>query len=85
MQLDQRQHAHALLDLLPPEKLGAVHSLLEILVEPLSSDLASSLASAPMDDEELTDEMVAKLKLAEESTSKRIPHEDVLAEFGIRT
>ncbi|MBK9168470.1 MAG: hypothetical protein IPM24_13510 [Bryobacterales bacterium] len=29
---EERQHAHALLDLLPPAKLGAVRSLLEVMV-----------------------------------------------------
>jgi hypothetical protein len=31
----ERQHAHALLDMLPQEKLTAVRSLLEVMVEPL--------------------------------------------------
>ena len=37
----ERQQAHALLDLLPPAKLGAVRSLLEVMVDE--------------DDDELTD------------------------------
>ena len=45
---NERQQAHALLDLLPAEKLAVVRSLLEVMVEPLSQ----SLASAPLDDEE---------------------------------
>jgi hypothetical protein len=32
----QRQQAHALLDMLPPDKLNAVRSLLEVMVKPLS-------------------------------------------------
>ena len=31
----ERREAHALLDMLPPEKLNAVRSLLEVMVEPL--------------------------------------------------
>ena len=43
--LDQeRQRAHALLDMLPAEQLNAVRSLLEVMVEPL----ARSLALAPV-------------------------------------
>jgi hypothetical protein len=39
--LDQeRRQAHALLDMLPAEKLNAVRSLLEVMVEPLSRSLA---------------------------------------------
>ena len=37
----QRQQAHALLDMLPEEKLTAVRSLLEGMVEPLSRYLAN--------------------------------------------
>lgn len=36
----ERQQAHALLDLLPDEKLHAVRSLLEVMVEPLSRSLS---------------------------------------------
>ena len=81
MVLDQRQHAHALLDLLSPDKLGVVHSLLEVLVEPL----AISLTRVPMDDEPLTDEMLEKLQRAEASAGQRIPHEQILEEFGLRS
>jgi hypothetical protein len=45
----QRQQAHALLDILPAEKLTAVRSLLEVMVEPLSR----LLALAPLEDEEI--------------------------------
>ena len=53
MELDlnqERQQAHALLDLLTAEKLNAVRSLLEVMVEPL----ARSLALAPVEEEEIT-------------------------------
>jgi len=36
----ERQQAHALLDMPPPEKLNAVRSLLEVMVEPLARALA---------------------------------------------
>jgi hypothetical protein len=46
----ERQQAHALLDMLSADKLNAVRSLLEVMVEPL----ARSLALAPWEDEEIT-------------------------------
>ena len=70
---DQRQQAHRLLDMLPPEKLSVVHSLLGVLAGPL----ARSLAMVPIDDEELTDEMIARLDSAKASLNRGegIPHE----------
>jgi hypothetical protein len=77
----ERQQAHALLDLLPEGKLVAVRNLLEVLVEPL----ASSLASAPFDEEEVGPETAAALERARASLARGegIPHEDVLREFGL--
>lgn len=80
--LDQeRQQAHALLDMLPDDKLNAVRSLLEVMVEPLSR----SLAAAPVDEEELTSETAAALDHARASLARGegIPHEEVLREFGL--
>ena len=54
----ERQHAHALLDLLPPAKLNAVRSLLEVMVEPL----ARSLTLAPVEEEEITPETAGALE-----------------------
>ena len=77
----QRQQAHALLDVLPAEKLTAVRSLLEVMVEPL----ARSLALAPVEDEEVTPETTAALDRARASLARGegIPHEEVLREFGL--
>ncbi len=76
-----RQQAHALLDMLPEEKLTAVRSLLEVMVEPLSR----SLASAPVEEEEITPETAAALDRARASLARGegIPHEDILREFGM--
>jgi hypothetical protein len=76
----QRQQAHALLDVLPVEKLAAVRSLLEVMVEPLSR----SLALAPIEDEEITPDTAAALDLARVSLDRGegIPHEEILREFG---
>ena len=38
----ERREAHALLDMLPAEKLNAVRSLLDVMVEPLAHSLALS-------------------------------------------
>jgi hypothetical protein len=56
----ERQQAHALLDMLPAGKLNAVRSLLEVMVEPL----ARSLALAPVEEEEITPETAAALDRA---------------------
>ena len=80
--LDQeRQQAHQLLDMLTPEKLNAVRSLLEVMVEPL----ARSLALAPVEEEEITPETVAALDCARASLARGegIPHEEILREFGL--
>ena len=65
----QRQQAHALLDVLPAEKLTAVRSLLEVMVEPLSR----SLALAPVEDEEITPETAAALDRARASLRRIHP------------
>lgn len=78
----ERKQAHALLDLLPDEKLAAVRTLLEVMVEPLSRSLA--LASA--EEQELTPETAAALDRARASLARGegIPHEEILREFGIK-
>ena len=76
-----RQQAHALLDLLPPEKLNAVRSLLEVMVEPL----ARSLALAPVDEEEIAPEVAAAIERSRTSLNRGegTPHEEILREFGL--
>ena len=77
----ERQQAHALLDMLSAEKLNAVRSLLEVMVEPLSR----SLALAPVEEEEITVETAAALDRARASLERGegIPHEEILREFGL--
>jgi hypothetical protein len=77
----ERQQAHALLDLLPAAKLNAVRSLLEVMVEPL----ARSLALAPTEEEEIAPETAAALDRARASLARGegIPHEEILREFGL--
>jgi ethanolamine utilization microcompartment shell protein EutL len=80
--IQQRQQAHALLDILAAEKLAAVRSLLEVMVEPLSR----SLALTPVEDEEITPQTAAALDRARVSLDRGegIPHEEILREFGLR-
>ena len=77
----QRRQAHALLDMLPADKLNAVRTLLEVMVEPL----AHSLAKAPVEEEEITAETAAALDRARASLARGegIPHEEILREFGL--
>ena len=78
----ERQQAHALLDLLPAAKLNAVRTLLEVMVEPL----ARSLALAAAEDEEITPETAAALDRARASLARGegVPHEEILREFGLK-
>jgi hypothetical protein len=77
----ERQEAHALLDVLSAEKLNAVRSLLEVMVEPL----ARALALAPVEEDEITSETAAALDRARASLARGegVPHEQVLREFGL--
>ena len=78
----ERRQAHALLDALPAEKLNAVRNLLEVMVEPL----ARSLALAEVEEEDVTPETAAALDRARASLARgeRIPHDEVLREFGLK-
>jgi hypothetical protein len=70
------QQAHALLDQLPPAKLGAVGSLLEVMIAGDDDD---------DDDEELTGEDRAAIQAGLDSLARHgsISMEDVLADFGL--
>lgn len=78
----ERQQAHALLDLLPEEKLTAVRGLLEVMVEPLSR----SLALASVEEEEVAPSVAAALDRSRASLARGdgVPHDDILREFGLR-
>ena len=64
------QQAHALLDPLPPAKLRALRSLLEVMID---------------DDEELTEEDRRPLQTSLDSIEKHgtVSIEEVLADFGL--
>lgn len=75
----RRRQAHELLVRLPAEKLNAVRSLLEVMVEPLSR------SPAPAPDEEITPELAAALRCARTSLARGgiTPHEEMLRESGL--
>jgi hypothetical protein len=77
----ERRQAHALLDQLPNEKLTAVVHLLQAISDPV----ARSLADAPIDDEPISEEEMRAVEASREwlKTHAPIPHEEVLAEFGL--
>ncbi len=81
----ERREAHALLDMLPAEKLNAVRGLLEVMVRPEDTALSRSLALAPVEEEEITAETAAALDRARASLARGegIPHEEILREFGL--
>jgi hypothetical protein len=78
---DEKQHAHELIDRMAPGQVAAVVGLLEIMLDPL----ARSLASAPYDDEPVSAEEAREVEAAKASLARGegIPHEEVLAEFGL--
>jgi hypothetical protein len=78
--VEQRRHAHLLIDALSEDKLCAVNGLLDVLVEPLSN----SLAKAPVEDEDLTPKTISDIQRANSSLNRGegISHEDILREFS---
>jgi len=58
----ERQQAHALLDMLPQEKLTAVVHLLQAISDPV----ARSLANAPIDDEPISEEEMRAVEASRE-------------------
>jgi predicted xylose isomerase-like sugar epimerase len=69
----ERQQAHALLGLLPAEKLGAVRNLLEVMLD------------ANDDEEELTEEDRRALRASDErlrNGGQTIPLEQLVEELG---
>lgn len=78
---EQKRHAHDMLDRLDANQLDAVVCLLEVMTDPV----ARSLANAPIDDEPVTEEEARDIAAARASFDRGegIPHEQVLAEFGL--
>ena len=78
---DPKHHAHELIDRMAPGQVAAVVSLLEVMLDPL----AHTLVNAPYDDEPVSDEEVrdAEARKASLARGEGVPHEEVLAEFGL--
>jgi len=77
----EKQQARELIDRLPPTQLSAVVGLLEAMLDPI----VRSIASAPVEEEEITSETAAALDRARASLARGegIPHEEILREFGL--
>jgi hypothetical protein len=77
----ERQQAHAYLDRLPPAQLTAVRGLLETMLDPVSR----AIANAPIEDEEISEEEERAVAGARDwlKHNPPIPHEEVLAGFGL--
>ena len=79
----EKRQAHELIDQLPPSQLSAVVGLLHAMLDPV----ARAIATAPIDDEPVTEEerqAVARSEAwFEERAGKGIPMEEVLADFGL--
>src|ERR1700722_18922363 len=78
---DEKQHAHELIDRMAPGQVSAVVNLLEIILDPL----ARKLASAPYDDEPVSQEEAREVEASKAALARGegTPHEKVLAEFGL--
>jgi hypothetical protein len=80
--IDEKQQAYELIDRLPPTQLTAVVGLLEAMLDPV----ARSIATAPIEDEEILPELAAELDAAHASIAggEGIPHEEILRQFKIK-
>lgn len=79
---EEKQHAHELVERLDASQLPTAVRFLEfMLLDPVSR----ALATAPYDDEPLSDAGRRAIDEASEwlKHNKGIPHEDILAEFGL--
>jgi hypothetical protein len=76
-----KQHAHELIEQLPPSQVPAAIGMLKSLLDPVSR----VITNAPMDDEPLTAADEKALAEAREWSkhNKSTPHEEFLAELGI--
>lgn len=75
------EHAQQLLSHLAPAQVAAVVHLMEVMLDPLSR----TLANAPLEDEEISEDEERAVAEAREwlKHNKPIPHEQVLAELGL--
>ena len=82
---NEKQHAHELIEQLPPHQLSAVVGLLEAMIDRVSR----KLAAASIDDEPETEAERREVEQSKERLRQRggkgIPHEEVLKDFGLTT
>jgi hypothetical protein len=78
-----KQEAHELIDRLSTGQVIAAVGLFKAMLDPVSI----ALANAPIDDEPVSEEEVRDIAAARASLARGegIPHEQVLAEFGLST
>jgi len=78
---NSKEHAHELIDRLPPEKLSAAVTVLEAMLDPVSL----AITNAPIDGEPFTAEEEKAVAESREwlKHNPGIPHEQVLADLGI--
>ena len=76
-----KQEAHELIDRLSTGQVIAAIGLFKAMLDPVSI----ALANAPIDDEPVSDEEARDIADARASLARGvgIPHEEVLAEFGL--
>ena len=79
--MNEKQQAHDLIERLAPTQISAVVHLLEVMTDPV----AHSLANTPVDDEPVSEDEAREIAAARASLDRGegIPHEKVLAEFGL--
>ncbi|MFZ3339541.1 MAG: hypothetical protein WA609_07960 [Terriglobales bacterium] len=82
---ETKEKAHELIERMAPSQVSAVVGLLETMLDPVSR----AIANAPIDDEpegEAERQAVAASKAwIAQHPGEGIPHEDILAEFGLST
>ena len=78
---NEKQQAHQLVDQLDAGQLQAIVHLLRVMTDPV----ARSIVNAPIEDEAISEEEVRAVDAAKEwlKDHEPIPHEEVLAEFGL--
>jgi hypothetical protein len=78
-----KEQAHELIDRMAPSQVSAVVVLLETMLDPVSR----AIANAPFDDEPESEEerqaVAASKAWMAQHPGQGIPHEDILAEFGL--
>jgi hypothetical protein len=80
--MGQREHAQQLIARLPEAQLSSVVGRLETIIDPV----AASMRNASLEHEEISAEEAQAVAEANEwlQRNQRIPHEEILAEFGLK-